>query len=367
MTKILVIEDEPAILENIVEILGLMNYEAVTAVNGRIGVQVALEARPDLIICDVMMPELDGYGVLMHLRSEPTMATTPFVFLTAKSDRDAIRLGMETGADDYLTKPFTPAELLRAIEIRLERHASISREHGRRLEDLRGNIVHMLPHELRTPLSAIMGYSELLLEEPDVKSLPEIADMIRRINVASNRLYHLVENFLMFAQLEILKPQGERIFDSLTENPQVIIEEQARTKAKDSQRSADLHTEFVDVPSVQVSSDSLRKISSELIQNAFKFSKPGTPVEVRTFVNDDMYTLSIHDQGRGMTAQQIAEIGAYMQFERKLFEQQGSGLGLSIAKGLAELHNGALKIESVPDQFTIVRVMFPLKGAAASE
>jgi two-component system, sensor histidine kinase and response regulator len=362
MTKILVIEDEPTILENIIEILELGNYEGVAAQNGRIGVQLALEHRPDLIICDVMMPELDGYGVLMHLRSEPSMVTTPFIFLTAKSDKEAVRKGMEFGADDYLTKPFTPQELLRSIEIRLARQESITREHSRQLEDLRGNIVHMLPHELRTPLSAIMGYSEFLLEEPDVLAHEDVAAMIGRINVASRRLFHLIENFLVYAQIEILKPKGERILTSMTQSPHQIIAEQAQALALEAQRGADLRLDIAEIPSVQVSLDSLRKICSELIQNAFKFSKPGTPVEVCTIAGNGVYTLLIRDEGRGMTAQQIAEIGAYMQFERKIFEQQGAGLGLSIARGLAELHNGALKIESVPSEYTTVSVSLPVKG-----
>lgn len=123
MTKILVIEDEESVRLNLVEMLEAEDYEAVSAPNGMIGAIGALNHIPDLIICDVMMPELDGYGVLETLRQDPSTATIPFIFLTAKADKGDIREGMKLGADDYLTKPFTRNELLQSITTRLEKAA----------------------------------------------------------------------------------------------------------------------------------------------------------------------------------------------------------------------------------------------------
>src|ERR1700760_3085454 len=102
MTKILLIEDSPDLRENTSEILALANYEVVTAPNGKLGVEMVLKEKPDLIICDIMMPELDGYGVLHILSRKPETATIPFIFLTAKTEKTDIRKGMELGADDYL-------------------------------------------------------------------------------------------------------------------------------------------------------------------------------------------------------------------------------------------------------------------------
>lgn len=123
MTKILLIEDSPDLRENTSEILTLANYEVVTAENGKIGVEMVLKEKPDLIICDIMMPELDGYGVLHILSRKPETASIPFIFLTAKTEKTDIRKGMELGADDYLTKPFSDTSLLNAIETRLRKHA----------------------------------------------------------------------------------------------------------------------------------------------------------------------------------------------------------------------------------------------------
>ena len=121
MMKILIIEDNPDILENTSEILELSNYQVYTAPNGKEGVAKALANKPDLIVCDIMMPELDGYGVLHMLQKNPDLQDTPFIFLTAKTEKDEIRKGMSLGADDYITKPFDPTDLLNAIEGRIKK------------------------------------------------------------------------------------------------------------------------------------------------------------------------------------------------------------------------------------------------------
>ena len=121
MKKILIIEDNLDVRENIAEILELSNYKTITAKNGKEGIQKAIEDRPDLIICDVMMPEADGFSVLRILSKNLATMDIPFVFLTAKNDRKDLRMGMALGADDYITKPFTDIELLDAIEVRLNK------------------------------------------------------------------------------------------------------------------------------------------------------------------------------------------------------------------------------------------------------
>jgi CheY-like chemotaxis protein len=123
MSTILVIDDHTEIRENIAEILMLAGYKTLTAENGKKGVELAVKEKPSLIVCDVMMPELDGYGVLHLLRKNPETENIPFIFLTAKSERSDFRKGMEMGADDFITKPFDDIELLNAIEMRLKKYA----------------------------------------------------------------------------------------------------------------------------------------------------------------------------------------------------------------------------------------------------
>ncbi|MEM9540940.1 MAG: response regulator [Cyanobacteria bacterium P01_E01_bin.42] len=124
MPKILIIEDETQIRNNLQEILSLADFETCVAENGKIGVERVQHERPDLVLCDLMMPAMNGYEVLTALNRDRRSQTIPFIFLTAKSDRADVRQGMELGADDYLTKPFTPDEVLKAIQVRLNKEES---------------------------------------------------------------------------------------------------------------------------------------------------------------------------------------------------------------------------------------------------
>lgn len=136
MKKILLIEDNEAVRENTAEIMTLANYDVLTAENGKIGVERAKEFLPDLVVCDIMMPQMDGYQVLQALGKDNKTASTPFIFLTAKTDRADMRMGMNLGADDYLTKPFEEKELLDAISCRLQKHDSLKKEIKRSLEGI---------------------------------------------------------------------------------------------------------------------------------------------------------------------------------------------------------------------------------------
>ena len=362
MTKILVIEDEESIRENILELLEAEDFQGIGAINGKIGIKMAIDQIPDLILCDMMMPETDGHGVLKALRSEPLTATIPFIFLTAKADKSDIRRGMELGADDYITKPCTPQELLKAIAIRLEKHKAISRKSQKTLDELRTNISMSLPHELRTPLNAILGFSELMLSEYQVFEESDILDMLGQINTSGHRLYRLIQNFLLYAELEIAATNPELLKEMRSSEFSCIkslLTQKAQQQAKLVNRTDDLQLNLEDF-SVAIDSVKLAKIVEELLDNAFKFSLEGTPVLLSTLVEDRTFILSVKDRGRGMTADQIAQLEAYRQFDRKLYQQAGLGLGLAIVQRLAELHGGEFKIESLPQQETIVSISLPV-------
>ena len=163
--KILVIEDVHALRSDMIEMLRLEGYDVAGAENGVTGLEMAQAFQPDLVLCDIMMPVLDGYGVLQGMRSEPNLRTIPFIFLTAKSDRTDVRRGMGLGADDYLTTPVENEELLAAIRARLNQRETIEEMTESKLTQLRQSITTALPHELRTPLNAIIGFSDMLMVE----------------------------------------------------------------------------------------------------------------------------------------------------------------------------------------------------------
>jgi signal transduction histidine kinase len=362
MQKILVIEDEAMIRENLIELLESEEFEPIGAGNGKAGIELAKAHLPDLIICDVMMPELDGFGVLNSLRSCQETSTIPFIFLTAKVDKLSMRQGMSLGADDYVTKPFTTVELLDAIAIRLAKTAALQKQTQKNLDELRSNITLSLPHELRTPLNGILGFSELLCDEWETLERQEIREMAEGINQSAERLFRLIQNFLLYAELELIASDAERI--KLLQTAQIgsaasVIQEVSLIQAQRAGREADLQLELQD-SSVQIAKIRLEKIVEELIDNAFKYSPSGTPIRVVAAPVKQRFTLSITNQGRGMTVAQIAKVGAYMQFERKLYEQQGSGLGLIITKRLTQLLGGKFSIESTPEKQTTVKVRLPI-------
>lgn len=361
-TKILVVEDADALRRDIIEMLNFEHFDVRGASNGREGVDVARVYRPDLIICDIMMPELDGYGVLAELQKEGAGITVPFIFLTARSDKGDVRTGMDAGADDYLTKPFTARELISCVRRRL--HTRNAREEltNQRIEELRESIILALPHELRTPLTGILGFSDILIADASIMEPDRIAEMSQYIHNAAQRLYRLTENYVVYAQLEIMRSDSNRMQamrQFTTDKPRSVIENAAYLKAQFYRRESDLDIELFDAATVKIVEDNLKKIVDELVDNAFKFSQPGSLVHIKGQLVGDQYQLEIHDHGRGMTREEIERIGAFMQFGRKLYEQQGSGFGLAIVRRAVELHGGQFEMDSVPGEYTRITVNLP--------
>lgn len=361
MKNILIIEDEAQIRNNIREILELSEFSALIAENGLQGLELAKYKKPDLIICDLMMPELDGYSVLTRLRQDSATASIPLIFLTAKSEWSDLRRGMELGADDYLTKPFRPNELLQAIATRLDKQAIVEQHTQEKLNDLTSSISHSLPHEINTPLNHILGLSNLLMQEAGQLSCENL-EMVESIHKAALRLHRLTINFLMYADLELLASNPDKVEKLRHNHVQTFvksaIENVAVKIAQDANRTSDLSIEISDAL-VNFSAVNLSKIVEEVIDNAFKFSLPNTPVKIIGYSSDNSFHLFVMDYGRGMTKEQIEQVGAYVQFGRKMYEQQGTGLGLSIAKRLVELYEGKFLMDSLPGQKTTIHIVFP--------
>jgi len=362
MHKILVVDDDAALRGVIGLALQAEGFEVLEAEDGAVAIQMACEQLPDLVLCDIRMEQMDGYLALASLRQHGATASLPFILMTGQADTEGMRRGMELGADDYLAKPFTIPQLVAAVEARLKKQRTVREQAERKLADLRANISLALPHELLTPLNGILGFSEILIGDPAV-SPADVSSMAESIRESALRLHRVIENFLVFVQLELRQGVAAEAAAALELGP--TVERVAREQARRSGREDDLITDLRGGKS-SILEEYFAKIVSELIDNAFKFSESGTAVRVELLNQSGQVILRIVDSGRGIKPEHLSQVGAYMQFERRFYEQQGSGLGLTIAKRLTELHGGSLSVSSTVGQGTTVEVHLPMRTVASA-
>jgi signal transduction histidine kinase len=256
------------------------------------------------------------------------------------------------------------------VRTQLDKQATIAHKFESTLSTLRTNIAYALPHELKTPLIGIEGYGRLLMMDYDKIKPEQLLEYATWIVKSSERLQRVIENCLVYAQIELIAadpPQLEALRNHNITNPGDIITEEAQWSAENATRISDLKLDLSSSAPLQISDENFRKIIRELINNAFKFSNAGTPVTVNATSANGIFTVRIRDAGHGMTAEYIQSIGAYMQFERIIYEQQGLGLGFVIAKRLVELHGGTMHVWSIPNQGTEVSLRLPIASMSREQ
>ncbi len=362
MNPILVIDDEEMYRSTISSLLRQSGYTVLEAEDGEKGIEIVQSQPVELIISDVMMDNLDGFGFIERVRMDPATSTIPFIFVTGLSDKKTMRKGMTLGADDFLVKPFTGAELLAAVESRLVKHNETTEHAERKLSELRSSISLALPHEIRTPLASIIGFAEIIGDEGSALTGPEIVQYGKLMHKSGTRLLRMLENFMIFTQIEVVAADVEKLASLRTSHPletSMIIRTASRRKAELYGRLADLDLDLSE-GNVAISEAHFEKICDELLDNAFKFSSAGSKVAVTAKVKEHDFVLTVTDCGRGMTLEQIRSLGAYVQFDRTSHEQQGAGLGLTIAKRLTEIHGGTMELYVGSGQGLTVRVHLPV-------
>lgn len=361
MQKILVIEDEDVLRANILELLEVEGYQVWGGRDGEEGLQLAWQILPDLIVCDILMPRLDGYGVLQRLRQDPTTANIPVIFLTALSDRFSLRKGMVQGGDDYIPKPFTLTELLQAIEVRLHKKAALTQEAQKRLVDARTSIYQGLPEAMLSSLSVILSFSQLL-ENGEVSEAVDVRSVGRNVRMAAERLLSTTRKYMDYIELDRLGDDAKRLAalqESITST--AMIGELAAVRAAACGRPADLR---VEIETAQLAMDVVyvQRLVDELLENAFKFSQADTPVEIAGRVNLSHwhYVLTVSDQGRGIAEEQLAALQGAIPAEKASYTQQFAGVGLAFVRRVVELHGGRMAIRSTERIGTQVSLILPL-------
>ena len=337
-------------------------FEVIEAVDSTDGSDKARQLLPDLILCDVNMGKSgSGYTTLTKLREDAATAAIPFILMTGMADSAGMRHGMELGADDYLPKPFKVDELYAAVNARLRKVKTVRDDAERKLTTLRSHISMMMPHELRTPLNGIIANAELLVTSAATLGTATIVEMGKEICNSGLRLERLIENFLFYARLEMVATDADSVSAlraAQIAQPSNIVRPVAIAQSEIVGRLPDLMLELADAP-LAMAEEYFKKIVAELVQNAFKFSDAGSPVHVALKMVGEEIEFSVRDHGRGLSTEHIRRIDAYVQFERKMQDQEGLGLGLAIAKKLAELHGGRLALNSSKENGTTVIVKLP--------
>jgi signal transduction histidine kinase len=365
MVTILIIEDEQSLLESVAELLALQGYEVLQANNGRKGIETAFQQQPDLIVCDIAMPEMDGYEVLRHLRASEQAADTPFIFLTARAERSHMRQGMELGADDYLTKPFTNDELVNAIDSRLQRHHTASVASEREVTELKKRLTHVISHELRTPLMSISSVQEMLSRQIDYMERDDVLSLLALMQSGSHRMTHLVEQMVLFTELEtgslnreVIAAGGrytllwDVIIAAINQGRQYAYHRKDGTVRLDERHVG---------TAVRSHLHSLRHAFAELISNALDYSPNGADVVVTHWVEGGMAWVTVADQGSGIKPGDVQRaLQPFQQIGREFKEQQGVGLGLPLAARVFDVHGGTLEIRTAVNEGTTVIVSLPL-------
>ncbi|MCU7496251.1 MAG: hybrid sensor histidine kinase/response regulator [Ignavibacteria bacterium] len=357
MEKILVIEDEDNVRSSIRDLLQGVGYDVLEAENGRKGLELIRSSNPDLIISDIMMPEMDGHALLEETQKDPLTAAIPFIFLTAKVTLSDMRLAMNMGADDYLTKPFRLGDLLKAINTRLEKKKKLDEK----IKNITDNITKYIPHELRTPLVSIAGFSDILLNDLDSLQPDEVLTIVSRIKKGSLRLHATIEKFLVYLETELIAENPHyrlECYNAVLKSPDEVIKSAVLSTASKAERQDDVKILQSCSSPVYMTAQFLETTIGALVENALKFSEAGSTVKIRSFSDGGFYRLEVEDYGAGMTKEQIAMVAPFTQFNRDYVQQSGIGLGLASIKNIADICGGSLNIESRPGEYTKVSVAF---------
>jgi signal transduction histidine kinase len=370
--SILIVDDEPDNFDVLETLLSEQEYQLYYAANGQEAITSLDTFNPDLILLDVMMPGIDGIEVCRQIKAISKWQAVPIVMVTALNSKSDLAYCLTAGADDFISKPVNGIELRARVHSMLrikQQYDNIQTlSHIQEntinvlestLNELRGNIASSLSHELNTPLNGILGMIGLLKDDFQEMDIDEISEMLSLADQSARRLENLTKKFLIYLELELSASRQQKIEFTGTKFSASAIEAALKAHAQTVNRQNDIILTLEEAE-IALSERYLSTILHELVDNALKFSSPGTTIKVSSQVVGGMLNLSVHDSGCGMTEEQISKIGAFMQFERKTYEQQGIGIALEIVKKIVELAGGEFSIASVYQKETTVTISLPI-------
>jgi two-component system sensor histidine kinase/response regulator len=367
MVTVLVVDDDPTILDSVTDLLRISGYRILSATNGVEGLRMMQTNTPDLIIADIMMPEMDGYQFYEAVRENPAWTPIPFIFLTARGERKDIRRGYMLGADQYLTKPFEAEDLLVAVEKRLERVRAIQAVTKDEVEQVKQQLLTIFSHELRTPLSYIYGYVHLLEEGHKGLDDDVIGEILGDMRSGAERLVRLTEDLMQIVYIDsgAMMLRVEREGKDTNISP-LILQAIRELDEKAEKRKVIVSAQIPDQLTIWCVGDFVQDAMRRLVDNAIKFSKrEDGHVWVRAEMINDWVVITIQDDGIGIDPANLKLIfERFRQLDREKLEQQGIGLGLALADRLVDLHGGHIEVESEPGVGSTFTLYLPVEGVA---
>jgi len=370
--SLLIVDDEPDNFDVIETLLSEQDYQLHYAASGQEAIASLDLFDPDLILLDVMMPGIDGIEICRQIKAMSKWQAVPIIMVTALSSKSDLANCLTAGADDFISKPVNAIELRARVHSMLrikQQYDNIQNLYhiqentinllDSTLNELRGNLASTLSHELNTPLNGILGTIAWLKDELEDMDMAQIREILGWAHDSARRLETLTKKFLIYLGLELSASQQHKIESARTQFSASAIEAELKYQAQKVNRSNDLLLTLEEAE-IALSERYLSTMLHELIDNALKFSSPETTIKVSSQVLGEMLHLSVQDSGQGMTEEQIAKIGAFMQFERKKYEQQGAGIGLKIVQKIVELAGGEFSITSIYEKETTVHLTLPI-------
>lgn len=342
MKKILVIEDEQDIRDSIQEIVEMAGYEVTPIANGASGIKELMHNPYDLIICDIMMPEMDGFSLLTTLKKDPSFVT-PFIFLTAKVQSNDLRTGMNLGADDYLHKPFKSKDLLCAIETRLLKHEKLNQLQNQKAALLEKTIELMVGHEFKNPMNGIINFNTLIAENAISLNNEKLQSLCSYLHISAERLLNTYDKINKYYILQKAVHLNE-IPEEDVPDPHHIVDVIKQVLYK-FDRVKDL--DYTEPKPPLFFSKLIHTAAKELIENACKFSEKGTPICIRITENTTGRDIRISNHTMHTTAAALNKYQLFEQHHRAIAEQQGLGIGLAITKLIASIHKGSIEFNDV--------------------
>ncbi|PXW98782.1 phospho-acceptor domain-containing protein [Sphaerotilus hippei] len=373
--SVLIVDDSGVVREIMREVLEDAGYEVFEAAHGQLGLEQARRQVPDIVLCDINMPVLDGFGFVQAARADPQLRTVPILMVTAMAERKSMRRAMDAGADDFLSKPFTPEELIEAVSGQLARRERHTAETAQSLDVLRGALMSTVPHELRTPLTTILGLTQLLVERDEQIGRDRRLDMLRDISGAAQRLSRTIGRFMEWAELNAAAPGA--LAGQHRASTGALVEQVADPAFRQRVLAA-LPAEFAQLPhsdrmlagrmfrcevpaaELGIGQDDLQRLVVELVGNAVKFSVPGAPVVVDGQSDGRHFLLDVRNHGPALPPDVHRQQGALIQFDRGHQEQQGSGMGLALCHLIARRHGASLHWVRTDGAPNTVRIKVPL-------